>query len=74
MSAQDLQLEVVIYREDDGYVAQCLNVNVASDGTTEREALDNIREALELYFEDETEREVLPVHQAKLTKLTLQGA
>jgi len=32
-------------------VAQCIEVDVASQGKTEQEALDNLREALELYFE-----------------------
>jgi predicted RNase H-like HicB family nuclease len=68
------ELEVVIYQEDDGYVAQCLNVNVASEGDSEEEALANIREALELYFEDEPEPDYTPVGHAKVAKLTLQGA
>jgi len=32
-------------------VAQCLEVDVASQGETEEEALANLREALELHFE-----------------------
>ena len=40
-----------IWREDDLYVAQCLEVDVASQGTTEDEVLQNLREALELHFE-----------------------
>ena len=39
-----------ISREDDWYVAQCLEVDVASQGKTEREALDNLAEALRLHF------------------------
>lgn len=36
---------------DDGwYVAQCLEVDVASQGETEREALANLEEALALHF------------------------
>ncbi len=31
-------LQVVIYREDEAFVAQCLNVDVASDGSTAQEA------------------------------------
>ena len=38
--------------EDGAFVARCLNPDVASDGGTEEEALANLREALELYFED----------------------
>lgn len=34
-----------------GLFSQCLDVDVASQGSTEEEALDNLREALELHFE-----------------------
>ena len=40
-----------ILREDDWFIAQCLEVDVASQGECEEEALVNLREALELYFE-----------------------
>jgi predicted RNase H-like HicB family nuclease len=43
-----------ITQEDQWYVAQCLEVDVASQGATEDEALANLREALELYFEAPT--------------------
>ena len=39
-----------IWREGDWFVAQCLEVDVASQGATKQEALDNLREALELHF------------------------
>jgi predicted RNase H-like HicB family nuclease len=42
----------VVTREDDLFVAQCLEVDIASQGATEQEALANLREALELYFEE----------------------
>jgi predicted RNase H-like HicB family nuclease len=45
---------VSVWREDDWYVAQCLEVDVASQGTTKEEALANLREALELHFEPPT--------------------
>ncbi|HEX6797985.1 MAG TPA: hypothetical protein VF116_09770 [Ktedonobacterales bacterium] len=40
------------WREGDWYIAQCLDVDVASQGESEAEALDNLREALELYYEE----------------------
>lgn len=43
-----------VWREGDWYVAQCLEVDVASQGESEEEALANLREALELYFEPPT--------------------
>lgn len=40
-----------ITREGDWVVAQCLEVDVASQGRSEAEALANLREALALHFE-----------------------
>lgn len=45
------QFSASVSKEGDWYVAQCLEVDVASQGETEIEALDNLREALELHFE-----------------------
>jgi predicted RNase H-like HicB family nuclease len=41
-----------VWREGDWFVSQCLEVDVASQGETEAEALANLKEALELYFEE----------------------
>lgn len=38
--------------EDGWYVARCLEVEVASQGESIEQALANLKEALELYFED----------------------
>ena len=40
-----------VWREGNWYVAQCLNLDIASQGETEEEALENLKEALELHFE-----------------------
>ena len=40
-----------VWKEENWYVAQCLELDVASQGGTEEEALDNLRDALDLYFE-----------------------
>jgi predicted RNase H-like HicB family nuclease len=42
-----------VYREDEFIVAQCLNVDVSSFGSTREEAVTNLKEAVELYFEGE---------------------
>ena len=47
-------MSYVIYREDEFFVAQCLNVDVSSFGSTREEAVANLKEAVELYFEGET--------------------
>ena len=43
-----------LWREGDLWVAQCLEVDVASQGESEEEALANLKEALELFFEPPT--------------------
>jgi len=48
-----LQLTAAITHEDGAYVARCLDVEVTSQGDSVEDALANLREALELYFEDE---------------------
>lgn len=40
-----------VWQEGDLYIAQCLEVDVASQGESEEQALTNLKEALELYFE-----------------------
>ena len=40
-----------VWREGAWYVSQCLEVDVASQGESEEEALANLKEALELHFE-----------------------
>ena len=45
-------LKNVVWKEGKHFVAQSLNVDVSSFGMTKKEALFNLREALELYFED----------------------
>lgn len=41
-----------VHEEEDWYVAQCLEVDVASQGQTIQEALDNLAEAVELYLDE----------------------
>lgn len=52
------RLTAIIERESDGYVALCPEVDVASQGSTVSEARDNLREALELFFESASPSEV----------------
>jgi predicted RNase H-like HicB family nuclease len=39
-----------IWQDDEWFVAQCIEVDVASQGQTEDVALENLRDALELHF------------------------
>ncbi|HLG34948.1 MAG TPA: type II toxin-antitoxin system HicB family antitoxin [Bacteroidia bacterium] len=48
-----LTLKNLVWKEGKYYVAQCMNVDVSSFGKTKAEALKNLNEALDLFFEDE---------------------
>ena len=54
------KITVHVWQEDDAFVAQCVEINVASQGDTEEEALANVREALELYCRDPLPTEIEP--------------
>jgi predicted RNase H-like HicB family nuclease len=40
-----------VWQESNWFVAQCLEIDIASQGETETEALANLEEALSLHFE-----------------------
>ena len=42
----------LIQKEENWYVAKCAENNVASQGKTLEESLENLKEAVELYYED----------------------
>jgi predicted RNase H-like HicB family nuclease len=52
------QLTAIIEREGDGYVSLCPELDVASQGDSIEEARENLREALELFFETASPDEV----------------
>ena len=52
------QLTAIIERENDGYVALCPEVDVASQGSTVAEAHENLQEALGLFFETASASEI----------------
>jgi len=47
-----MRLTVSIWEEDGAYVSRCQELEVASCGDSPQDALDNIREAIELYLEN----------------------
>lgn len=46
-----MQFTAIIQREDDGYVALCPELDIASQGESIEQARYNLIEALELFFE-----------------------
>lgn len=52
------RLTAIIEREGDGYVSLCPELDIASQGETIESARDNLRIALELFFESAPPEEV----------------
>ena len=48
-----IKYNVIIQKEEEWYVAKCIDNNVASQGKTIEEAMKNLKEALELYMQNE---------------------
>ena len=53
-----LHFTALIEREDDGFVALCPELDVASQGDTVEEARAMLKEAVELFFECASEEEI----------------
>ena len=45
-------VKYIVYKDGEYYVSQCLNVDVSSFGKTMDEAVQNLKEAVELYLDD----------------------
>ena len=60
-------LKYVVYKEGKFYVSQCLNVDISSFGGSITEAVDNLKEALQLYFEDkDVSRHILTIEETMM--------
>jgi len=52
------QLTAIIERDGDGYVSLCPELDIASQGETIEDARNNLREAIELFFETASKDEI----------------
>lgn len=66
-----LKLKNIVWKEGKYYVAQCLNVDISSFGKTKKEALKNLDEALELYFEDIKRPNITKVERPEVVNFSL---
>ncbi|TSC74670.1 MAG: hypothetical protein G01um101444_231 [Parcubacteria group bacterium Gr01-1014_44] len=69
-----IDLKNVVWKEGKYFVAQCLNVDVSSFGRTKKEALTNLDEALELFFEDIRKPNVTKIENPEIVRLSLPHA
>ena len=63
------QLTAIIEREGDGYVSLCPELDIASQGGTIEEVRENLKEALELFFEVASPEEVESLESRHLAPL-----
>lgn len=66
------RIHSVVWKEDKWFIAKALEVEVASQGKSEKDALENLKEALELYFEGETKLELAPVQKPRVQDISIQ--
>lgn len=71
---KNILLQNVVWKEGKYFVAQCLNVDVSSFGDTKKEALSNLEEALELYFEDMNPNNLSKIERPEIIKQRLTYA
>jgi len=63
---------IIIKREEEWFVATCIENNIASQGKTIDEATENLKEAIALFYEDEFEEKLkLPKEQVYITSLEM---
>ena len=67
-------LKSIVWKEGEFYVAQCLNVEVSSFGDTKEDALKNLQEALDLYFEDKPVDDALKIEQVEIVSTEMEHA
>ena len=63
-----------VWREGKWYISQCLELDVASQGESEDEALANLKEAIELHFEKPPDISILNDFQATQVNYAVTGA
>ena len=51
-------ITVSVVQDDDVYISQCLDYDIASQGSTSQEAIDNIKEAVTLFLELASPKEI----------------
>lgn len=61
------QLTCIIEKEGDSYISLCPQIDIASQGNSIREARKNLLEAIELFFEMASKKEILARYYETIT-------
>ena len=65
----NIKFNVIIQKEENWYVAKCIDNSVASQGKTIEESMENLKEALELFMQNEE-----PIKPKEIFVTTLEVA
>ncbi len=67
-------IKYIVYKEGDYYVSQCLNVDISSFGTSVEDAVRNLKEAVELYFEEnDTVENFIEINETMTGEILVNG-
>ena len=69
MRRNRMKRSVVITKEDDWYVARDVVSQVASQGRSLEESIENLKEALALYYEEQPEEKIAAVPEVFMKQL-----
>lgn len=70
MEALESGYHALVWKESGRYVARGVEVEVASQGKTKQEAIENLKEALDLLLEDEGKQRIKIPAMQKLELMT----
>lgn len=69
-----IQLKNIVWKEGKYFVSWNLNTGVSSFGTTKKEAIESLKEALELYFEDTSVSKINKIEKLDFAPLAFEYA
>ena len=70
----DFRGTIIIKKEEEWFVATCLENNIASQGKTINEATENLKEAIALYYEDEPDEKAMVAKNEQIYITSLEMA
>jgi predicted RNase H-like HicB family nuclease len=65
-------VKYIIFKEGKYYVSRCLNVEVSSFGKSIDEAKSNLKEALDLYFEDNLNTDIQMISDTMIGEMKVR--
>jgi predicted RNase H-like HicB family nuclease len=72
---KDFETKNIVWKEGNAYVSLCLDFGISSFGTTKKQALSNLQEAIELYIEDNSHiKERIKVGKPEYVKTRIRYA